>query len=161
MEYADAARNSFTPNQILWMAEWLIFNTGLFHYGRPHRMTPKCGPHFKNSSVRHIDVTAAQQAGYYAANEVFCMETTEHIASLTHKNQAKDEILQNLNNQLLNMRKEIEDLKKNNDHSQQQLTPMVLTKTRLVVNHHFQTCKSVRQPFCKNRVSVVLFGGIS
>jgi hypothetical protein len=44
----------------------------------------------------------------------------EHIANLAHENRTKDEILQTLNKQLLDMRKEIEDLKKNNDRPQQQ-----------------------------------------
>jgi hypothetical protein len=69
MEYAetDAAHNSFWPNQVLWIAERLIFNTGLYQ-----------------------DFT-------------------------------KDEILQNLTNQLVNiLHKEMEDMKKDNDHLRQQ-----------------------------------------
>jgi hypothetical protein len=129
MEYADAACCSFSPSQILMMAEWLIFNTGLFHddikvwHATPvdTRTWDSFQTFFHQAHQRYRrQKETTQQAGYYAANAVFCLETREHIANLAHENWTKDEILQTLNKQLLGMRKEIEDLKKNNDRPQQQ-----------------------------------------
>jgi hypothetical protein len=94
MEYADAACCSFLPTQILWMAERLIFNTGLFHDDlKVWQATPddtktwsSFQKFFRQAHQRyHCQKDTAQQAGYHAANAVFCMETTEHIANLTHE----------------------------------------------------------------------------
>jgi hypothetical protein len=80
MEYADTARCSFLPTQIVMMAERLIFNTGLFHdnikawHATPadtrtwdsfqtfFRQAHRCHRHQKETT---------QQAGYHTANEVF------------------------------------------------------------------------------------------
>jgi hypothetical protein len=129
MEYADAARCSFSPSQILMMAERLIFNTGLFHDDiKEWKATPvdtrtwdSFQTFFRQAHRRYRrQKETTQQAGYHAANAMFCLETTEHIANLAHENRSKDEILQTLNKQLLDMRKEMEEMQKKIDRPQQQ-----------------------------------------
>jgi hypothetical protein len=129
MEYADLACCSFSPTQILWMAERLIFNTGIFHDDiKVWQATPDdtktwstFQTFFRQAHRRYRrQKDTAQQAGYHATYAAFCMETTEHIAYLTHKDRTQIEILQNLTNQLANMRKEMKDIEKEINHSQQQ-----------------------------------------
>jgi uncharacterized membrane protein YccC len=100
------------------MAERLIFNTGIFHDDiKVWQATPDdtktwstFQTFFRQAHRRQKDT--AQQAGYHATNAAFCMETTEHIANLTHKNRTQIEILQNLTNQLANMNKKMEEMEK-------------------------------------------------
>jgi hypothetical protein len=112
------------------MAERLIFKTGLFHDDlKVWQATPDDTTRTWSSFQKffcqahrryHRQKDTAQQAGYHAANAVFCMEMTKHIANLTLENRIKDKIHKNLNNQLLNMRKEMEEMQKKIGHPQQQ-----------------------------------------
>jgi TolA-binding protein len=111
------------------MAEQLIFNTGLFHDDiKVWHATPadtrtwdlfQTFFHQAHQQYR-CQKDTTQQAGYQAANAVFCMEMTEHIANLAHNDQTKDDILQKLTDQLTNMNKKMEEMEKKFDRPQQQ-----------------------------------------
>jgi hypothetical protein len=84
------------------MAERLIFNTGLFHddikvwhvIPADTRTWETFLTFFRQAHRQyHRQKDTTQQAGYHVANEVFCIEMTEHIANLAHNDQTKDRIL--------------------------------------------------------------------
>jgi hypothetical protein len=122
MEYAKAARCSFSLTQILMMAERLIFNTGLFHDDIKvwhATLTPERGMGFKHSSGRHTNATAARKTLHNKQAITWLMQyfvwkrrTTLPTWPITIEQ--KTTFLHKLNQQLMDMRK------KNNDRPHQQ-----------------------------------------